>query len=232
MFGKQCGFLLNHSVALYTSPDLSAWTPHPPVFEIARDFPIPATMFSPKVLYNDLTRLWVLWFNYNPLNDSRVGQYGVATSASPYGPFAVVVQRAQLINTSPSDSALWKDPDSGQGYIMYSGQFQVVIEALAPDYLSALGKANYSGPVGGAYDVEAPALFRRNGTYYASTGPLCCYCKAGSAAVVYTATHPLGPYTRSSVLSAAAQSQQTDITRFINEAGQVPRTTFCAPQRC
>jgi hypothetical protein len=52
-----------------------------------------------------------------------------------------------------------------------------------------------------------------------SFGPLCCYCKSGAAASVYTSHHPLGPYTASTTLSAAALSQQTDITRFIDSDG-------------
>ena len=214
-----CGWFLNHNVSLYTSTDLSHWYPAPaPVFQIARDFPHPAVLFSPKVIYNPTTQLFVLWFNYNLKGQS--GLYGTATSASPYGPFVVqVAPVTSLVNAGPSDSALWQDPDTHQGYFIYSGAFVVSVEAMTPDYLSTLGKANSSGPVG-AYDVEAPAFFRRGGTYYLSTGHLCCYCQEGSTAVIYTAQHPLGPYTAQANLSAAIPAQQTDITRFIDGQGE------------
>jgi hypothetical protein len=45
------------------------------------------------------------------------------------------------------------------------------------------------------WGFEAPVLFKRNGVYYALFGPMCCFCYQGSGIRVYTAPHPLGPYT-------------------------------------
>ena len=217
-WGSSCGFRLNHNVSLYTSPDLATWTAAPEhVFEIARDFPVPAVMWAPKVLYNPSTQLWVMWVNYMP--SDGVNQYAVATSSSPFGPFTVVVKRVTtLVNASPTDGALWQDPVTHQAYFAYSGQYVVSVEALTPDYLSTLGAVNSSGAIG-PYAVEAPAFFRHRGVYYVSFGPLCCYCQPGAAAVMYTSANPLGPYDASTTFSAAAMSQQTDITRFIDADG-------------
>ena len=218
-WGASCGFFLNHNVSLYTSTDLVRWHPAPqPVFQMQRDFNQSAVLFSPKVLYNPTTQLWVLWFNYN-LNITG-GFYGTATSPSPFGPFTVrVAPVASLVYKGPSDSAVWQDPVTHQGYIVYSGEFKVSVEAMTADYLQTLGKANSSGPVG-PLNVEAPAFFKRGSTYYLSTGSLCCYCKQGSTAIVYAASNPLGPYTAQTKLSQAMRSQQTDITRFIDGEGQ------------
>jgi hypothetical protein len=54
---------------------------------------------------------------------------------------------------------------------------------------------NVSSGVFGNEFVEAPAMFKRKGLYYALFGNCCCFCGHGSGIGVYTATHPLGPYT-------------------------------------
>jgi len=35
----------------------------------------------------------------------------------------------------------------------------------------------------------------RNGWYYLMFGPTCCFCRQGSAAMVYVAPDPMGPWT-------------------------------------
>ena len=217
VWGESCGWLLNHNVSLYSSRDMHSWHPHPHVFQIARDFDVPAVMFSPKVVWNNRTQLFVLWFNYNPQNS--LGLYGTATSASPFGPFKVqIAPVTTLVNAGPSDSAVWADEATGLGLFIYSGAFMVSVELMADDFLQTLGKANSSGQVG-AYDVEAPAFYFRNGRYHVSTGHLCCYCQEGAMATVYVADQPLGPYTFHANLSAGIPAQQTDIMRFIDRDG-------------
>jgi hypothetical protein len=97
------------------------------------------------------------------------------------------------------------------------------IERLAPDFLTSLGATDStqsSGIFGESY-VEAPAIFKRNGIYYAVFGPCCCYCESGSVVSYYTASSPLGPYTRRGVLAARRHfgSQQTDIFSYTDSAG-------------
>lgn len=50
-----------------------------------------------------------------------------------------------------------------------------------------------SGVIGNVF-VEAPAIFKRNGIYYALFDNCCCFCAHGSGIGVYTATAPLGPW--------------------------------------
>ena len=82
------------------------------------------------------------------------------------------------------------------------------LEQLSPDLLHSTGVgAEIAGsihPPGqkrGALKafpvqfVEAPAMFERQGTYYALFGHCCCFCYQGSGAFVWTAPHPLGPWT-------------------------------------
>lgn len=78
------------------------------------------------------------------------------------------------------------------------------IELLSDDFLSSVatehpvpgtGPTNVSSGYFGHEFVEAPAIFKRNGTYYALFGKCCCFCGHGSGVGVYTAQHPLGPWT-------------------------------------
>lgn len=68
------------------------------------------------------------------------------------------------------------------------------VERLTPDFTATLGASGSSGYFGDS-NVEAPALFKRQGIYYAVFGACCCYCGGGSPVIVHTATLPLGPYT-------------------------------------
>jgi hypothetical protein len=46
-------------------------------------------------------------------------------------------------------------------------------------------------------------MFKRGNVYYATFGSCCCYCQSGSPVSVYTATSPLGPYTKRNVLGSS-----------------------------
>jgi hypothetical protein len=76
------------------------------------------------------------------------------------------------------------------------------IEQLTSNYLYSTGKQAIVNP--GAPNpylfalpfVEAPVMFKRNGTYYALFSHCCCYCYQGSGIVVHVASHPMGPWRR------------------------------------
>jgi len=201
-----CGFRLNHSVNLYTSPDLVSWS-------FVRDIlPVDARpegiYFRPKVVYNDLSKKFVLWVNkvnrstpwvHNP--NFLDATYVVATSDTPDGVFSVINPNIQSVQYGAGgDLALFVD-DDGKGYIAYDAftdSHRIQVEQLAPDYLSSLGAAATSGPITPTNN-EAPIMFKRNGFYYLLFGKCCCFCRPGSNAQVYTATAPLGPWTDSGI---------------------------------
>jgi hypothetical protein len=96
-----------------------------------------------------------------------------------------------------SDWAWFVDPADQKGYIIYSANFQIHVEQLSDDFLSVRGAPlNYTFA---EYFVEAPHLFERAGIYYALFGWCCCFCKQGSAVIVHSAPHPLGPWTAQAV---------------------------------
>lgn len=195
-----CGFQLDHNVTLYTSPDLVTWTNAGHVFSATGNLPPQSVLFAPKTLYNSKTKMWVLWFNYIVQNFGA-SFYGVATSPSPAGPFVLVNPSVQLQFTDNGDEGLFVDDDM-TAYVIYttlSHGHAMSIERLSENFTMSLGAAASSGLFGDTF-VEAPALFKRGSIYYATFGHCCCYCEGGSPVSVYTATAPLGPYTKQSLL--------------------------------
>ena len=110
-FGKGCGFREDHSVNVYSSPDLLAWTPHGdalPVFNRT----LPGIYFRPKVLFNSVTNQWVLWINYlppaykTPLAAYPHARYVVATADTPMGPYSVATANASMAQSGGGDFAV------------------------------------------------------------------------------------------------------------------------------
>jgi len=234
-----CGFQLNHNVSMYESTDLVTWVPRGHIFQMANSGISNAVLFCPKLLYNGNTKMWVLWFNWIESSNFANSYYAVATSTSPYGPYTVINQNIQSLKYKDvGDFNLFMDTN-GDAYIIYTAHIQgyptthqMSVEKLTPDYLSTLGNSSSSGFFGESF-VEAPALFSRNGIYYAVFGQCCCYCKEGSPVTVYTAPSALGPYTQQNNigitlnydkngtnLGDAISAQQTDIFAWYDSNNQ------------
>ena len=87
---------------------------------------------------------------------------------------------------------------AGQGYIILThgiagaGHRDMYIFRLTPDFLK-FDSATSTGPLPGPNLVEAPAFFKRRGTYYALLGGCSCMGLYGGGVAVLTAKHPLGP---------------------------------------
>jgi hypothetical protein len=198
-----CGFQTDHNVTLYTSPDLVTWTNAGVAFSAMGNLPPQSVLFAPKTVYNAGTKQWVMFYNYITRSFSN-SFYGVATSADPAGPFVMVNTNLALQFQDNGDEGIFVD-DDGTAYIIYttlSHGHSMSIERLSPNYTTSLGAAASSGIFGDSF-VEAPAMFKRNGIYYATFGSCCCYCESGSEVRVYTSTNPLGNYTKQNVLGAA-----------------------------
>jgi len=221
-----CGFRLDHNVSLWTSPDLATWTPAPngPVFQMAH-FPVPGILFCPKVIFNEATNLFVLWFNWIGDPAFKESYYAVATAPSPFGPFELVHTNVTMGEDNTGDFNLFLD-DNGAGYIIYTSHITypapnhlMSVEQLSWDFLSTTGLNHSSGFFGDSF-VEAPAMFKRDGTYYAVFGSCCCYCKQGSPVYAYSAPSALGPYTKlPTPITGAIPGQQTNIAPFVTADG-------------
>ena len=200
-----CGFQTDHNVSLYSSADLVTWTNDGVVFGARNNLPPNSVLFAPKTVYNPKTQLFVMFFNYI-VSTFSASYYGVATSASARGPFTVANKNIALRYQDNGDENLLVDED-GTAFLIYttlSHNHGMSIERLAPDYLTSLGATDpaQSSGIFGDDNVEAPAVFRRGGVYYAVFGSCCCYCGSGSVVSVYTAASPLGPYTKRNALAA------------------------------
>lgn len=152
--------------------------------------------FRPHVVYNQKTKLYVLWIN---VYDNCSG-YRVFTSAAATGPFLEVAEPKLAVNAdmpagglNNGDHDTFVD-DDGKAYLAYTDWRRngaIVIEQLSDDYLTGIGKC--------FRDVtdkrtEAPCLFKRNGLYYVIySDPNCGYC-GGTGSSYKTAKSLLGPW--------------------------------------
>jgi len=227
-----CGFRDDHFVSLFVSRDLSAWENRGAVMRMA-DLPhgpdgLPAgsIMYSPIVVFDAANARYVLWFNF-VLPDFSGSFVAIATSASREGPFTLAVKNVtSLAHAATGDFDILLDED-GSAYIIYTAHIfgpgpahLMSVERLAPDFMSSTGaNSGFFGDAG----VEAPSIWRRGDTYYASFGATCCFCVEGSDAVGYTAPAPLGPWTRRGVIGGGAstgriRAQQSAVFPWLDAA--------------
>ena len=192
-----------HNVSIWTSPDLSSgsWEF---VGQAVQCHLTPGCdkLYRPHTVYNPTTKLFVQYWN------TRSNTNGVATSPSPDGPFTFR-GRMNLSYHAPGDFDVFVDrKGDGAAYIIFSavedGHY-IYIERLTPDFLNGNGEGvlipgGHRDPVAGnltAFPIEfneAPAMFERNGKYYALFGHCCAFCYQGSGAFVFVADHPAGPW--------------------------------------
>lgn len=190
-----CGF------KVYSSKDLVRWTDrgflfnaHTPLWQ-SRCNGSTYGCFRPHVIYNKKDKLYVLWIN---VYDNRVG-YRVFTSPSPVGPFTEVAEPTLAMNTDApekgvnnGDEALFVDND-GAAYLAYTDWRlggAIMVEKLNASYTSGTGehvKVTQKS-------TEAPALMRRDQTYYLLySDPNCGFCE-GTGTSYKSARSPMGPW--------------------------------------
>ncbi|MBQ3773754.1 MAG: family 43 glycosylhydrolase, partial [Pseudobutyrivibrio sp.] len=178
-------------------------------------------MERPKVLYNDKTGKYVMWWHCdgntksNPTGSSYgKAKAGVAIADNPAGPFKYL--GSYKLNYSETANHQWdseenqwgavrdmnvfKD-DDGTAYVMYSsdGNTNMYIAKLNDEY-TYLAKDQKHAVLGKDFTLnfenasrEAPAMFKYNGTYYMITSG-CTGWDPNPASYAY-AESPLGPWT-------------------------------------
>lgn len=194
-----CGFQPDHNITVYVTDDLSSgsWKFLGNALEVA-DRP-PGTLFRPHAIFNPVTKLYVLYWNYVHPSGAYAGN-AAATATTPAGPFTVQVDVMNTTRAGGGDYDVFVD-DDGQCYILYSAGHVISIEKLTPDCLASTGETAQVIAANGTvynefpeYFVEAPTFFKRGSTYYAMYGHCCCYCYQGSGLFVYTSLAPMGPW--------------------------------------
>ena len=190
--------------ALYTSPDLQVWTLN--TTNVIPDKPggVGAALYTPVLAYNKKLGYYVLMFQCS--GGCSDGQLQVATAATPAGPF--VPKGTVLPHTDPrsgsSQGGIWVDPSTDIGYFIWNAigdgstkgqwisQLDDTLLRMKPNSAVQILKAA-PGSEGGW--LEGGGIFKRGATYYYMAGSGCCYCAGGGGAMVFTAAHPLGPWT-------------------------------------
>eukprot|EP01052_Picozoa_sp_SAG31_P010304 SAG31_NODE_561_length_14087_cov_5.151405_6_plen_322_part_00 len=241
--GGPCGMFSNNTVGVWKSMDLShgSWK-RASILRMSSDGWPECTYYRSHAAYSRTTKKYVLWLNAEPGRDSECtacadpesGEpshcYLAGTSDSPIGPFTYhgVVPVRYTYEGGVGDFDLYVDDDqNGTGYALYKrtgrapGVYghRMTLQQLRPDLLGVVE----SGSVGmdtfaAAPFVEAPAMFKRRGIYYAFFGkcvqhsqcdvrsdlnaaifwPICrccAFCAHGSGIGVWTSSGtPLGPW--------------------------------------
>ncbi|MEE1617709.1 family 43 glycosylhydrolase [Brachybacterium sp. J153] len=155
---------------------------------------IPAAILErPKVLHNAAKGTWVMWVHADGPSETSTAQYakanaGVAVSDSPTGPYRWI--DSYRLHHAPEGEPNWQPDnpgmardmtvfldDDGTAYIIYSSEenYSLFISRLDEDFTDlatppdrAVKGVDFIRPYIGAHR-EAPALFKREGTYYLIT---------------------------------------------------------------
>jgi len=184
----------------YSSPDLVTWTKHPRIVDTTRVSWAKRAMWAPAIV--EKGGKYFLFFGANDIQkDSERGGIGVAVADNPAGPFKDYLGHPLVDKfhngAQPIDQFVFKDPASGQYYLIYGGWKHCNIAKLKDDFTGFIpfedGKT-FREITPQDY-VEGPFMFYRNKKYYFMwseggwTGP--------NYSVAYAvADTPFGPFKR------------------------------------
>ena len=186
-YGDTSGFTTANTYVCYSSTNMQTWSYEG---ELLANAPA-GVYYRPHVVYHQKRKRYVLWYNWYP--KLWEGQFGVAESKSPTGPFKIVNADVQVKHSEigVGDFGLFVDDDQ-TAYLTYNTiqGHRVSAERLSPDYRSsAMENGGFI-----AEHCEAGSMFKRNGKYYILTDYTCCFCGEGSGARVYISDNPLTGY--------------------------------------
>jgi hypothetical protein len=186
-YGNTNGFTKANTYVCYSSTDMVHWKFERALLESKPE----GVFYRPHVVYNKKNKKYILWYNWYPkLWD---GQFGVAESDSPTGPFKIINDNVTVKHSSlgVGDLGVFIDDDA-KAYLSYNtiNGHKVSVEALDENYTaSTLQGSDFI-----AEHCEAGSMFKKGNLYYLLTDYTCCFCTQGSGARVFAASNPLGPY--------------------------------------
>jgi len=181
---KQGGQKTTVGVVMYRSSDLYNWTYEGVILECSTNpnsaLCGPMRFERPKIIYNDTTKQYVMWFHYvgRPGDHGTkigTGDAGVATCDTPNGKYSFRGYTRPLdAEGIVRDCTLFKD-DDGCAYFIYDrdvrvpgpdfGRFLFVVK-LTSDYLAPTATVY---KIENAVGREAPVMLKRKGFYYLIT---------------------------------------------------------------
>ncbi|MCX5246651.1 RICIN domain-containing protein [Streptomyces sp. NBC_00201] len=153
-------------IPCYTSTNLSDWTYQGQALsrQSSGDLGPSRVVERPKVIYNKSTSTYVMYMHIDS-RDYSEAKVGVATSSTPCGPYTYRGSFRPLGNIS-RDLGLFQDTD-GTGYLLSEDRNNGLrIDRLSADYLSVDSAVAVLGSGGSSGSVEAPAMIKKDGTYY------------------------------------------------------------------
>ncbi|MBP2336896.1 hypothetical protein JOF41_003074 [Saccharothrix coeruleofusca] len=155
------------AVSVYRSTDLRTWEFRNNVLtqSSAAELNV-ANIERPKVVYNSSTGQFVMWMHKENGSDYGEARAAVATSATVDGNYTYRGSFRPLGHMS-RDITLFRD-DDGTGYMISAARENADLHVyrLTPDYLGVNSLVHTLWP--GSYR-EAPAMFKRGGTYFLLT---------------------------------------------------------------
>ncbi|MEW4923859.1 family 43 glycosylhydrolase [Algibacter sp. 2305UL17-15] len=186
-YGNTNGFVTENHYVCYISKDLKVWKKEGRLLPNQPE----GVYYRPHVVYNKKTKRYVLWYNWYPKLWN--GQFGVATSKNPEGPFKIVNSNVKMFRSDVGlgDFGLFVDDDQ-TCYLSYNTiqNHQVSVEKLDKKYTAST--MENGGII--AEHMEAGTQFKKDGKYYLMTDYTCCFCNYGSGARVYISDNPLNGY--------------------------------------
>lgn len=157
-------------VSCYTSRDLVHWKNEGVALtsnatDTASDLYIGRVIERPKVIYNSVTRQYVMWMHIDR-DDYGYARAGVAVSDRPAGPFRYLGS-VRPNGQQTRDMTVFQD-DDGRAYLVYASENNNTMQVcqLAPDYLSP---TTVFRRILIDQRREAPAVFKADGKYYLIT---------------------------------------------------------------
>lgn len=233
---KEDGFTMNIGITCYSSVDLMHWHYEsialPVVHTKGHDIEKGCIMERPKVIYNEKTKQYVMWFHLELKGRGYdAARTAVAVSNSATGPYTYLGSLRPNANTMPlkqsqwdcdstSNDAWWTPQwyqeieaglfaqrdfkqgqmsrdmtlfvdDDGKAYHIHSSEDNLTlhISLLSDDYLSFSKEWTRIFPGG---HNEAPAVFKRHGTYYMITSG--CTGWTPNKGRLYCSEHLLGEW--------------------------------------
>ncbi|MDP4208456.1 MAG: family 43 glycosylhydrolase [Bacteroidota bacterium] len=141
-----------------------------------------ANIERPKVIYNEETKMFVMWMHYELRRDYSVARCAVASSVNIEGPYTYLGSFRPEDNMS-RDCNLFKDSD-GKAYFISTtrNNLDMNVYELTPDYLHVKSKIATLWP--GAMR-EAPAVVKK-GDYYLMMTSYCTGWKPNQGKYAYS----------------------------------------------
>ena len=158
-------------VHCYSSSDLYNWKDEGIILSVdytgKTDIAIGCILERPKVVYNEQTRTYVMYFKFYPKGTGYdTGYVGVATASSPVGPF--IYSHKFLGAGSPKgsgDYCMYQKPDGSlYHFTVRKPDKAFCVGKLRKDYLYPEGDYRVMTEI--PLHTEAPAIANTNGKYF------------------------------------------------------------------